>query len=84
MVLRNVDAWVHYRITYQAALANSQLKTDAFVSRRRYLRTSTVRINHDWINQAQLIDIDLSANHLFTAEINYKVLTRLEMRSWAI
>ena len=78
----------HYRITdIQAALANSQLKKlDAFVSRRRDLAHQYVEwINQrTWINQAQLIDIDLSANHLFTAEINYKSInkTRNEVMSY--
>jgi dTDP-4-amino-4,6-dideoxygalactose transaminase len=70
----------HYRITdIQAALANSQLKKlDAFVSRRRELAHQYVEwINQrTWINRAQLIDIDLSANHLFTAEINYKSINK--------
>ena len=78
----------HYRITdIQASLANSQLKKlDAFVSRRRDLAHKYVEwINQRaWINQAQMIDIDLSANHLFTAEINYKDInkTRNEVMSY--
>lgn len=66
----------HYRITdIQAALANSQLKKlDDFVARRRDLAHRYIEwINEqDWINRAQEVDIDASANHLFTVAIDYK------------
>ena len=70
----------NYRITdIQAALANSQLKKlDAFVGRRREIAHRYIEwINQrDWITRAQMVDIDASANHLFTVAIDYQKICK--------
>jgi len=66
----------HYRLTdIQASLALSQMdKLSDFVARRRLLAHRYVLWieDHLFIRRAQLIDIDRSANHLFTVSIDFE------------
>ncbi|MDB3892235.1 UDP-4-amino-4,6-dideoxy-N-acetyl-beta-L-altrosamine transaminase [Alphaproteobacteria bacterium] len=68
----------HYRFTdIQASLANSQLnKLDAFVARRRELahRYEKELKNFQHIRRAQKVNIDHSANHLFSVAINFDTI----------
>ena len=65
----------HYRLTdIQSALASSQIcKLDLFMNKRRELAHRYVELlkHLDFICPSQKIDIDRSANHLFTVSIDY-------------
>jgi len=65
----------HYRLTdIQAALASSQIcKLDLFINKRRELAHRYVELLEplDFICPSQKVDIDKSANHLFTVSIDY-------------
>ena len=68
----------HYRITdIQASLANSQLdKLDNFIKKRRAVSHKYVKslVNIPFIEPAQKINIDNSANHIFPVLIDFKKL----------
>ncbi len=65
----------HYRLTdIQASLANSQLdKLDNFIARRRELAHRYVTWLHqqEYVQRAQSVDIESSANHLFVVAIDF-------------
>ena len=78
----------NYRITdIQTALADSQLrKLNTFQSHRRALarRYSKYFENYKFASQAQLVDLDKSANHLFLISIDFHNLgiTRANLMSF--
>ncbi len=70
----------HYRLTdIQASLALSQMKKlDQFVERRRMIAHRYIEWmkNHANITRPRLVDINLSANHLFPIMIDFKSVGR--------